>query len=115
MLVNTAPKQVIYPGCTQAVRITNMQITTTTPPTFWDGSASIQCTLVDSLGNPVAGCIAITFTYVPGSNGDFVAVFGDVNFQPEVGSDYTLIIDGQQDSSTYHAELLVEVRANLGQ
>jgi hypothetical protein len=102
-------KQVITQGNTQALTIEGLMDATTS--TFLNDWTNIQMTLVDDQGNPVAGCTEIDLTYVANSNGNYTGVFGDGNFYPALGTNYKLLIDGNNAGSYLHIETLVEVKA----
>lgn len=107
-LTATTRKLILYPGNTQGVLLQAVQDQTT--GLFWTNTATITCTLQDDLGNSITGCINVAFAFQSGSQGNFLAVFGDINFQPIVGNNYTLIIDGNNSGSYLHLEVLVEIR-----
>ena len=109
MLSATPSKYILYQGNTQSIQITGLydEVSST-----YLNSATLVATLVDDNGNLAdAELDEISFTYVPGSNGNYIATFGDNNFLPLLGTGYTLIIDGNQSGSYIHLELLVEIRA----
>lgn len=104
----TPTKLMFYAGNTQAIEIFGLQDALTS---LFLNTATITATLQDDNGNPVSGCTNVTLSYVAGSNGNYTGVFGDVNFQPAVGTSYTLVIDGSQSGSFIHLEMLVEIRS----
>jgi hypothetical protein len=107
VILATPSKIIISPGNTQVLRIFGLQDNVT--GSFLN-AASIVGTLQDDQGNVVIGFDEIAFTNVPSSNGDYDAIFGDSTFIPEIGTGYTLIIDGNQSGSYIHLELLVEIQ-----
>jgi len=107
MLNSVQSKFIMNPGNTHTINVAGVLDGTTL--NFWNASASISGTLVDQNGNPVPECTNVPIPYVPNTNGIFQASFGDFNFQPIEGTQYTLIIDGIQNGVTLHVEALVEV------
>ena len=107
VILATPSKIVINPGNTQVLRIFGLQDNVT--GNFLN-AATIEASLQDDQGNTIIGFDEIPFTYVPASNGDYDGVFGDQNFIPDIGTGYTLIIDGNQGGSYIHLELLVEIQ-----
>ena len=107
MLNATPSKMLLYPGNTHTLQVAGVLDGSTL--NFWNASGSISGTLVDSNGNAVPECNGVILQYVPGSNGVFSASFGDFNFQPAIGTQYTLLIDGIQNGVTMHMEILVEI------
>ena len=107
-LIATTRKLVLYPGNTQGVQLLGVQDQTT--GLFWGNTATIICTLEDDQGVVITGCFEVPFVFQTGSQGNFLATFWDQNFQPVVGNNYTLIIDGSQGSSILHLEVLTEIR-----
>jgi hypothetical protein len=72
--------------------------------------AELTVTLFDQDGNPVPECDAIAMEYQSGTNGNWMAVFGDENFTPQVGSGYTLVVDGTDGAgNTIHLELVAKI------
>src|SRR5580692_455124 len=98
----TPSKFILYAGNTQVLQILGLQDYLS--QTYLN-SAAITGTLQDDQGNDVPECTDIAFTYVPGSNGDYNGVFGDQNFQPAIGTGYTLLIDGNENGEYIHLEL----------
>lgn len=74
-------------------------------------TATILGTLIDPNGVPVPECIEVPFVYVPASNGNYNAVFGDENFIPPLGPGYTLVVDASENNSFGHWEFKVEIQA----
>lgn len=107
VILATPSKIVINPGNTQVLRIFGLQDSIS--GNFLN-AAVIEGSLQDDQGNVIPGCDQISFTYVPASNGDYDAVFGDATFMPGIGTGYTLIIDGSQNNNFIHLELLVEIQ-----
>jgi len=109
MTVSATPsKFILYQSNSQIITITSLY--DNVGQAYLD-SATITGTLQDPDGADIAECTDILFTYVAGSQGNYQAVFGDINFTPAVGTGYTLVIDGNQSTSTIHLELLVEIQA----
>jgi hypothetical protein len=71
-------------------------------------SATLKATLLDANREPVTGCIDIVMNYVSNSNGDYTGVV-DSTFSPDVGSEYTMVIDGGQGASHLHMEIPTQV------
>lgn len=71
-------------------------------------------TLLDENRTVVAQCQNIALEYVPGSNGDYVGII-EVPFTPAVGTEYTMIVDGDADggSSHLHLELPTEIKVRV--
>ena len=107
MPMATRAKQIFYQGNTQDIKAFGIKDVDT--GLFWN-SASITATLIDDLGNQVAECINVPLIYQSGSNGDYSGTFGDANFQPAVGTGYSLIIDGDQGPAHIHLEIPIEIR-----
>ena len=108
VLKATPTKLIFYQENTQAIELFGLQDALTLA---YLNAATLTATLVDDDGNQVPECIAVPLTYQPGTNGNYVGVFGDLNFLPPLGTGYTLIIEGNQQTSYIHLELLVEVQA----
>lgn len=104
----TPSKFILYQGNTQVIQLIGLQ-------DFISGNflnaATIVGTLQDENGTDIPECTNITFTYVTASNGNYNGIFGDNNFNPAIGTGYTLVIDGNQGGSYIHLELLVEIQA----
>jgi hypothetical protein len=98
---------VLYQGNTQAMSVFGLQDAISST---YLNSATLTATLVDQNGIQISECIDVPLNYVAGSNGNYEGSFGDANFVPPVGTGYTLIIDGSQNGSTIHLELLVEIK-----
>lgn len=109
-LFATPSKIILYQSNTQVLQITGLQDALSGN---YLNAATITATLEDDQGNAIAECIAIPFTYIPLSNGNYQAVFGDQNFQPPIGTGYTLIVDGNQGGGYIHLELLVEIQPRI--
>lgn len=105
----TPPKQTLYAQNTQVVQVTGVQDALT--GSFID-TMVMTLTLFDQNGNPINECDGVAFTYVPASNGNYQAIFGDEAFDPPVGSGYKLVIDGNDGSGNIlHLELTAQVVA----
>jgi hypothetical protein len=105
--VATRPKIIFFQGNTQDIQAFGIQDVDT--GLFWN-SAIITATLIDDEGNQIPECTAVTLVYQSGSNGNYTGTFGDINFQPPIGTGYSLIIDGDQGASHIHLEIPVEIR-----
>lgn len=103
----TRSKIIFYQGNTQDIKAYGIQDVDT--GLFWN-AASILASLVDDQGNPIAECTNVVLLYQSGTNGNYVGTFGDANFQPGIGTGYSLIIDGDQGSAHIHLEIPVEIR-----
>jgi len=75
-------------------------------------SALMNATLLDNNRTEVSGLINVTMAYVSGSNGDYKGTVGST-FSPPVGSDYTMVIEGDQSGAHLHMELPTEVRVRV--
>ena len=104
----TPAKIILFPGNTQVIELLGLQDAIALT---YLNAATINATLLDDQGNEVPGCEDILFTYQPGTNGNYNATFGNISFNPVVGTGYTLVIDGNQSGGYIHLELLVEVQA----
>lgn len=72
----------------------------------------MEATLLDINRTEVPGCIGISMAYVPDTNGNYVGTVTS-DFKPPVGSDYTMIIEGDEGDSHLHMELPTEVRVRV--
>jgi hypothetical protein len=105
----TPPKQILYAQNTQVIQVTGLLDYLT--GNFLN-AAALTLTLRDENGNEVPECSGIPFTYVAGSNGDYQAIFGDENFDPEIGSGYILVVDGDAGGgSIIHLEFVAVVQS----
>lgn len=105
MLIATRSKIIVYQGNTQVLVVNGLEDDITGD---FLNNFTVNGTIINDQGNPVA--IGIVFTYVAGSNGNYQAIWGDNNFYPPVGTGYTLLLDGTDNSSFIHVELIVEVQ-----
>lgn len=108
VILATARKLYLTQGNTQLVTLKGLQDNGTIPPTFLN-AATLVGTLYDDLNNPVAGCIGVSFVYITGTSGNYRASFGDANFVPDIGTEYTLIVTGSQGSIAIRREIEVEI------
>lgn len=104
-------KQVLYQGNIQGTTLEGLVDKRT--GSFLNDWTNLVMTLIDDQGQKVPGCVQIPMTYMVGTNGNYQGVFGDVNFQPQVGTGYKLLVDGSNGGSTFHLELTVEVQARM--
>lgn len=74
--------------------------------------AVMSATLLDVNRNQVTGCINITMSYVADSNGNYTGTV-TAAFEPPVGTDYTMIIEGNEGDSHLHMEIPTEVRVRV--
>lgn len=90
---------------TQQVRIYGLLDVTTN---VYASGATMTATLLDTNRNPVAGLNGIVLAFQSGSNGNY---FGTVtnSFAPTPGTDFTLVLDGDNGSSHLHIEIPTEV------
>lgn len=98
-------KLVLYQDNTQQIRVFGLQDQTTGS---FITTATMTATLIDKDRNQVAGLIAIPLTFQPGSNGNYFGLVGP-DFSPTVGTDYTLVLEGDNGGSHLHIEILAEV------
>jgi hypothetical protein len=72
----------------------------------------LEATMIDWNGNQVPGCIAIPLNNTD-LLGDYLGTFGDDSFYPDIGTGYTLLIDGDDGSGggAIHFEVMVEIVA----
>lgn len=111
MLSATPSKILLYAGNTQALLVQGLQDASQLPNIVFLDAASVTATLVDDDGNQIPGCIGVTLNYQAGSNGNYLGIFGDVNFQPPEGTGYTLLVDATESGSYGHWDFLVEIVA----
>jgi len=74
--------------------------------------AVMNATLLDVNRNNVPGCVNITMTYVATTNGNYTGTV-TAAFSPAVGTDYTMIIEGDEGNSHLHMEIPTEVRVRV--
>lgn len=104
----TPSKLIFFQENTQAVNILGLQDALT--GNFLN-AATVSITLQDGDGNQVTGCISVPLNYIVGSNGNYTGSFGDSNFTPDIGTGYTLVVEGNQSGNYVHVEMLVEIKA----
>jgi hypothetical protein len=109
MISATPAKLIITQGNTQTLVVNGVYDNVLNQ--YWASGASITGNLYDSNGAPVQECINVPLNFVPGSIGVFQGSFGDASFQPTVGTEYTLYLDGSYGNAVLHMEILVEIRA----
>jgi hypothetical protein len=78
------------------------------PGTFYN-AATVIATLKDRDGVDVPGCIGVTLSYLPASNGNYRGIVDDP-FDPPAGGGYTLILDTDQGGIKGHFEIKAEVK-----
>lgn len=105
----TPPRVTLYQDNTQEVQIFGLRDADTQ---VFLNAASIEATLLDEDRNEVSGLVGIQLVYVPGSNGNYSGVVG-ADFEPPVGSNYTLVIDGDQGASHLHMEITTSVKVRV--
>lgn len=105
--LGTPPRFILYVKNTQVIQITGLQDFLTQG--FID-DATITGTLFDQNNTPVPECVDLAFDYVAASNGNYQVIFGDEDFNPPIGTGYTLVIDGSEAAGDLHLELQVEVK-----
>lgn len=103
----TPLKQIVYIGNTNVLNVEGLQDQITNS---YLNAATLVATLIDDQGNKIAGCTAIALPYVVGSNGNYQGTFGDNNFNPNPGTGYTLILNGNQGSGYFELQIVCEVR-----
>jgi len=72
-------------------------------------AATLRADLLDGSREPVAGLVDIVLSYVPSSNGNYSGTV-TATFAPAVGTEYTLVLDGDSAASHLHIEIPVEVK-----
>lgn len=107
-------KIVLFPRCSQGIQVSGWQdaisgqYINVTVGSF--SGAQLAISLLDENGNAVPECNDVSMSYVIGSNGNWQGTFGDENFQPAVGSGYTLVVDGNDGGGdALHLELVAQV------
>lgn len=109
MIAATPSKLYVNPQNTEVLTLISVVDTVTGIP--WGASGSISGSLVDSLGNPVTEFSLVPIPYIPGTQGVFQVSLGDTSFLPNIGTGFTLILDGNQGGVVLHLEIPVEVQA----
>ena len=102
----TQARVVLFQDNTQRIQLHGLRDADT--GVFING-ASLTATLLDQNRNQVAGLIGVAMPYVSGTNGNYQGTVG-ASFAPPVGTNYTLIIDGDQGISHLHMEITAAVR-----
>lgn len=108
------PQQVFYPiyqGNTQDMKLFGLQDIDT--GTFWNAAVATG-TLYDANGNAVSGCTGVSLIYQNGTNGNYVGTFGDANFMPPLGTEYTLQLDADQGAAHFRVRLPARVLERTG-
>lgn len=72
-------------------------------------AATVTATLYDSSGNAVSAFTSISMGYIPGTNGNYRGTISQT-FNPNVGTEYILKIDGVQWGSDFHIEIPCSVK-----
>jgi hypothetical protein len=103
----TPQKQIIYPGNTNLINVTDLYDSNTGQ---FLNAATLSATLYDDQGNVVAGCDGVVLTYVPGSNGQYKGTFGDNTFNPPPGTGYLLVISGSEAGGYVEIQITIEVK-----
>ena len=107
-VASRTPRLFVNPGNSQAIKILGLQDIITGD--FMNG-ATLTATLIDASGSNVPGCVGVGMDYVAASNGDYTGVFGDNNFNPPVGTGYTMVVTGNQGAGYIRLEIVAEVKA----
>ena len=113
MPVTQMNKVYLTQGNTQTIALNGLQTTDQFGNVSFLDAASLTASLYDDQGNPVAGLVNVTLTYVPASNGNYTCTFGDDTFVPPEGTGYSLVITGNQNLSYIRLEIPVEVIARV--
>ena len=79
---------------------------------YANDAVDVLATLVDENRSVVPQCVNIPLAYVTSSNGDYLGTIA-VPFTPPVGTEYTMIIDGDSGSSHIHMEVPTEVKVRV--
>lgn len=76
---------------------------------YWTTAASLSGTLLDQYGNVIT---TVALAYASGSNGNFSAAFGGLQFYPPIGRGYTMLLQGTSDwGNAFALPILAEVVA----
>jgi hypothetical protein len=106
MVTSAVPaKLILFQNNTQVVQLFGLRDTSGN----FLNAGTLQATLHDQSGNNVPGLVNITLTNVASSNGDYTGTVGAA-FSPSVGTEYTMVIDGDASGAHIHLELPAEVR-----
>lgn len=96
-------KLIIYQNNTQDIDLFGLMDTNGN----FMNAAVITAVILD--GNRDVVLSAIQMNYVLGSNGNYVGIV-PASFAPAIGTEYVLVLDGDQAASHLHIEIPVEVR-----
>lgn len=99
-------KLVLYQDNTQQIQVYGLQDITSGN---FVSTATLTATLLDKDRNQVSGLIGVNLTYQPGSNGNYFGIVG-LTFSPVCGTDYVLVLEGDNSGSHLHIEITTEVR-----
>lgn len=103
---SAVPKRIVlYQDNTQKINVYGLQDDTGA----YLNDATMTATLLDPNRNEVPGCIDVSMVYVTASNGDYSGQV-DATFSPSVGTEYVLVIDGDQGGAHLHVELPTDVK-----
>jgi hypothetical protein len=74
---------------------------------YWFTAATLSGTLIDQYGNVIT---TVALAYASGSNGNFSASFGGLQFYPVVARGYTMLLQGLSDwGNAFSLPILAEV------
>lgn len=98
-------KLTMYQNNTQLLKITGLRDSSQNFIT----DAALLATLLDQNRSQVQNCIDISVPYVTGSNGDYQGTIPSA-FEAPVGTEYTMVIDGDGGGGHLHLEIPTEVK-----
>src|SRR5580765_8314966 len=97
-------KLTVYQNNTQLLQISGLR--DSSQNFIVDGT--LTATLLDQNREQVANLINISVPYVTGSNGDYQGLI-PATFEAAVGTEYTMVIDGDGGGGHLHIEIPTEV------